>query len=98
MSKRQNRRGVRSWSCPFIGPGGRFYDGCAFLAHCLSQVGPAEKIHEFARRSEQIGINLALQEVYGIAGTTELERLWRKSLVSQATFSPAHYSHIKKRK
>lgn len=77
---------------------GVFYGQCASVTRCLSQVGPPEKIHEFARRSDQIGINLALQEVYGIAGTTELERLWRKSLVSQATFLPAHYSHIKMRK
>jgi hypothetical protein len=77
---------------------GVFYGQCASVARCLRQVGPPKKIHEFARRSEQIGINLALEEVYEIAGTTELERLWRKSLVSQATYSPAHYSHIKKRK
>ena len=77
---------------------GVFYGQCASVARCLHQVGPPEKIHEFARRSEQLGINLALQEAYGIAGTTELERLWRKSLGSQATFSPAHYSHVEKPK
>ena len=73
---------------------GVFYGQCASVARCLHQVGPPEKIHEFARRSDQIGINLALQETYGIAGTTELEPLWRKSLNSQATFSPAHYSQV----
>jgi len=59
---------------------GVFYGQCASLARCLSQVGPPEKIHEFARRSDQIGLNLALQETYGINGVTELEPIWRKSL------------------
>ncbi len=52
-----------SWSCPFIGPGGRFYDECASLARCLYQEGSPEKIHEFAKRSQEIGVNLALKRM-----------------------------------
>jgi hypothetical protein len=74
---------------------GVFYGQCASMARCLRHLGPPEKIHDFARRSEQIGINLALQEAYGINGVTELEPMWRKSLNSQVTVSPAHYSHNK---
>ena len=72
-----------------------FYGQCASVTRCLSQAGPPEKIHDFARRSEQIGVNLALQEAYGINGVAELEPLWQKSLRSQVTMMPARYSHIK---
>jgi hypothetical protein len=71
---------------------GVFYGQCASMARCLCRLGPPEKIHDFARRSEQIGINLALQEAYGINGVNELEPIWRKSLNSRVTISPAHYS------
>jgi hypothetical protein len=71
---------------------GVFYGQCASMARCLRHLGPPAKIHDFARRSEQIGINLALQEAYGINGVAELEPIWRKSLNSQVTISPAHYS------
>jgi hypothetical protein len=75
---------------------GVFYGQCASVTRYLCQAGPPEKVHDFARRSEQVGVNLALKEAYGINGVAELEPLWRKSLSSQVTLVPAHYSHIKK--
>lgn len=74
---------------------GVFYGQCASVARCLHQVGPPEKIHDLARRSDKIGINLALQETYGINGVTEFEPIWRKSLNSQVAISAVHYSHSK---
>jgi hypothetical protein len=60
---------------------GVFYGQCASLTHLLLIMGPPERIHHFARRSEEIGINLALKECYGITGVSELEQKWRENLI-----------------
>ncbi len=70
---------------------GVFYGQCASVTRCLCQIGPPEKIHEFVHRSEQIGVNLALQEAYGINGVVALEQIWRKSLNSPIATSMARY-------
>ncbi len=59
---------------------GVFYGQCASLARCLCREGSPEKIHQFAERSKEIGVNLALKECYGIAGLPALEQAWRKSI------------------
>jgi hypothetical protein len=69
-----------------------FYGQCASMAHYLANHGGVGKVHEFARRSQDIGVNLALQETYEINGTLELERMWRKSINSPTKFIPARYS------
>jgi hypothetical protein len=69
-----------------------FYGQCASVARCLSNHAGTQKVHEFVRRSQEVGANLALQETYGIAGVTELETLWRKNLTSPAPIIPARFS------
>lgn len=77
---------------PAAGQVGVFYGQCASLARCLSKEGSPDKIHRFAKRCEEIGVNLALSECYGIAGLPELERQWRKSLNSPVAVTLAHVS------
>lgn len=71
---------------------GVFYGQCASLARYLCDNGEPQKIHEFARRSQVVGANLALQETYGIKGIVHLEPLWRKSITSSAPVITARYS------
>lgn len=74
---------------------GVFYGQCASVAHFLCQMGPPSKIHDFARRCQQIGVNLSLHETYGINGVTQLEAIWLKGLDSQVAMSVVHLSHSK---
>lgn len=69
-----------------------FYGQCASIARYLSKYGGAAKVQKFARRSQVIGVNLALQETYDIRGVLELERMWRKSINSPIKVIPARYS------
>jgi hypothetical protein len=69
-----------------------FYGQCASMARCLYQEGSPEKIHEFAKRSQEIGVNLALKECYGVAGLPDLEQRWRKGLNSPVAVTLAHVS------
>lgn len=59
---------------------GVFYGQCASLTRLLLSLGPPEQIHRFAKRSKEIGVNLALEECYSIAGVPELERKWRQTV------------------
>jgi hypothetical protein len=70
-----------------------FYGQCASVARYLSKHGGAKKVQKFARRSQDVGVNLALQETYEIQGVLELERMWRNSINSTAKVISAHYSH-----
>jgi hypothetical protein len=69
-----------------------FYGQCASLARWLCREQPPEKIHQFAKRSQEIGVNLALQECYGIAGLSQLEQKWQKSLDSPVGVTLAQVS------
>jgi hypothetical protein len=71
---------------------GVFYGQCASLVRYLSTKGEPGKVHEFARRSQIVGVNLALQETYGIRGVARLEPMWRKSIANSAPIIPARYS------
>ncbi len=71
---------------------GVFYGQCASLASYLSTKGEPRKMHEFARRSQEVGVNLALEETYGIRGVASLEQMWRKSIISSAPIIAALYS------
>jgi hypothetical protein len=71
---------------------GVFYGQCVAMARCLRDQRSPEKIHDFARRSQEVGANRALKESYGIEGMAELQRIWRSSLSAQAAIIPAHYS------
>lgn len=55
---------------------GVFYGQCASLTHFLLCEDEAARLHEFAALAPKVGVNLALQETYGIAGLPELERKW----------------------
>jgi hypothetical protein len=68
-----------------------FYGQCASLTQFLANYQSMAKVHAFARRSQDVGINLALQETYGIRGVAELEQMWQKSLETPAvTISVRH--------
>jgi hypothetical protein len=69
-----------------------FYGQCASLARYLCVQGEPRKIHEFARRSQEVGANIALQETYGINGVVRLEPMWRKSVTSSVPIIAARYS------
>jgi hypothetical protein len=71
---------------------GVFYGQCASLARYLSTKGEPRKVHEFVRRSQEVGVNLALQETYGIGGVVRLESMWRKSITSSTPIIAARYS------
>lgn len=77
---------------PSAGRVGIFYGQCASLARCLSKKGSPDKIHRFAKRCGEIGVNLALEECYDIAGLPELERQWRISLSLPVAVTLAHVS------
>jgi hypothetical protein len=70
-----------------------FYGQCASMARYLSKHAGTSKIHEFARRSQEVGANLALEETYGVHGVAELERMWRASLARSPQVIPARFSH-----
>jgi hypothetical protein len=74
---------------------GVFYGQCASLARYLSTKGEPRKMHEFARRSQKVGVNLSLQETYGISGVARLEPMWRKSIASSVPIIAARYSPSK---
>jgi hypothetical protein len=69
-----------------------FYGQCASLARYLGVQSEPRKIHEFARRSQEVGVNIALQQTYGISGVTRLEPMWRKSLTDPIPVIAARYS------
>jgi hypothetical protein len=71
---------------------GVFYGQCASLARYLCAKGEPQKIHEFARRSQEVGANLALQETYGISGVARLEPMWRKSITDSVPVIAVRYS------
>jgi hypothetical protein len=73
---------------------GVFYGQCASLARFLTTQGGPRKIHEFARRSQEVGASIALQETYGINGVARLEPMWQKSITSTVPVITARYSHI----
>lgn len=73
---------------------GVFYDQCASLTRFLTTQGEARKIHEFARRSQEVGASIALQETYGISGIARLEPMWRKSITSSVPVIAVRYSRI----
>ncbi len=83
---------MRAKSYPSPEKVGVFYGQCASVARCLCHIGPPEKIHHFARRTGQVGVNLALHETYGINGIAALEKIWREGLSSQARISRTHDS------
>jgi hypothetical protein len=70
-----------------------FYGQCASLTRFLTTQDEARKVHEFARRSQEVGASIALQETYGISGIARLEPMWRKSITSSVAVIPARYSH-----
>jgi hypothetical protein len=71
---------------------GVFYGQCASLARYLCDKDEPQKIHQFARRSREIGANLALQETYGYDGVAQFESMWRKSITNSVPVIAARYS------
>lgn len=69
-----------------------FYGQCASVARCLSNHAGTSKIHKFAHRSQEVGVNLALKQTYGMQGVVELEQIWRDELSGSSRLIPARYS------
>lgn len=92
LHMRDLRRALANQCCPGVRetfamrdypPGPRltaFYGQSLSLVSYLTEIDEPTKVVDLVGRAMECGYDTALLEVYGIAGTAELERRWRRHL------------------